>query len=89
MGVIVRVRAVPASRGVHVIVGVGHGLVDVGRGGGRFSRGSGAGEGRGRLSDMPLLYVLNGLCEERLDRLVCHRSLPAWMVLGLGARVTV
>ena len=47
MGVIVRVRAVPGARRVHVIVGVGHGLVNMGRGGGRFSRGSGAGGGDG------------------------------------------
>jgi len=45
------------------------------------------GEGLGRLSDMLLLYVPNGLCVEGCDRSVCRRSLPGWVVLGLGARV--
>ena len=44
---IVGVAAVPAALGVRVVLGVGHGLVDVGRGGGRFLRVTGAGGGAG------------------------------------------
>ena len=44
-------------------------------------------EGLERLSDMPLLYAPKRPAVETPDRLVCRRSLPGWVVLGLGARV--
>ena len=62
VGVIVRVAALPAFRGMRVLVGVSHGLVDVGRGGGRFSRGSGAGGGEGTVVGHAPTVRAEGAC---------------------------